>query len=859
MLQVSDIQALVQPDTTCTAGSGNILIVDADITGNLADYNVEIRQGSETGTAVYSMNPASSPIQLTTLVGDDYFVIATNNTTGCAIATGIINVPDSTRNPQIDLVSITPDRDCTTPPANGTANAGGIEILINNLYTEADPHIDIQWYLGSDTIPGNEIAGETAAILANLDATDYSVRVINMNTDCRQMANYTVPNEPILPSIFSSTTVNNTVCDDDNDGNPANNGSFEVVEAIFDGAVLNQVAMTGSYSLEIYTNAGLTAVVTNNDPVSPFLYEELGVGTYYATITRTDSECASNPLTFDIEDSSSRPVITIAMQQADSTCAAGATPNGMLFATADGGIQDSNADYDFQWYLGTVVEYNAATATLLANGTDPGNGSTPSGVNASTLSGIAADTYTVEVTRLSSGCISVEEFIVPNVPVDLEILQATITDATTCDPANGVIQISSVTRDNVTDYDFEYFDVDPTVTPAPTPLFTGVAGAPYTLASAGIYYVVGTNTILNCVTLPFEVTVGEDLIKPQITLASFGFQANCDPSNPNGSFTITSDGVDPISPNYSIQWYFGSTTANTLDDGDIGGNGTLVGADSATVLGLPNGFYTVEVRNSTTGCISTETFEMADDIPNPTDISTSTSANTNCVNPNGQLAASVITLAPGRSQTDYNFYWYTGDVTASNPLSPDPLNPSPSPDFTGSLVTGVDAGVYTVFVVDGLDTFCQSNGTLVEVEDGTSLPEYTLEIVSHVTVCFDEKDGFVKVEVPDAGRVTYEWLDDSGVLISTRSFASMLDAGAYTLRVTDVSTGCVAQEIFNIDNVSVTPPDPTVIANNNRTNCADPNGGAVANVDGQQNGFLFEWFAEDDLTTPYTTGAEVFT
>ena len=251
---------------------------------------------------------------------------------------------------------------------------------------------------------------------------------------------------------------------------------------------------------------------------------------------------------------------------------------------------------------------------------------------------------------------------------------------------------------------------------------------------------------------------------------------------------------------------------------------------------------------------------MADDVPNPTAISTSTSANTNCVNPNGQLGASVIVPGPGRSVGDYNYYWYIGDLTnpASNPLTPGSITPNPTPDFTGSLITNVDAGTYTVFVVDTMDPFCQSEGTLVEVEDGTSPPDYTLTIDNHVTVCFDVKDGFASVEVPDFSKVNVEWIDDSNNVISTQFFADSLEAGSYILSLTDVNTGCVAQEVFNINNDAIIPSDPLVIVNNNRTNCTTPNGSAVANVDGNQTGFLFEWFDQDDMTTPYTTGAEVF-
>ena len=528
------------------------------------------------------------------------------------------------------------------------------------------------------------------------------------------------------------------------------------------------------------------------------------------------------------------PDVQITLTAADSTCSASGTPNGVLSARADG-FDDTNTNYTFQWHTGS------------------GTGSPIGGATSSTLSGLAAGTYTLLVGYTPSSCTTTEEFIVPNVPAEIAIESINTTAATSCGPGDGTITVTSVSTGNIADYTFDYYDVDPTVG-SPTPVFTGAAGAAYTAADGGVtYYVIGTNTILDCQTLPFEVTVGSNFVLPEIQISSFEFQTNCDPSNPNGSLTILADGVTP--PN--VQWYFGSDTSTPLTDGLIGGNGTLGGATTATVTGIPAGFYTVEVTNAN-GCSNSETYEMADDIPNPIEIAISTSANTNCVNFNGQAGASVISPAPGRGVNDYIYYWYVGDQRGTDPISADPLNPFPAPDFTGALYTGLEARDYTVFVVDTQDTFCRSQGTLVNVPSGTTPPEYTLDIENHVTVCFDVKDGFASVEVPDFSKVDIEWIDDASNVISTQFFADSLEAGSYIVSLTDVNTGCVATEVFNIENRAIIPSDPLIILNNNRTNCTEPNGSAIANVDGDQTGYIFEWFHESDLSTPYTTGAEVF-
>ena len=182
-----------------------------------------------------------------------------------------------------------------------------------------------------------------------------------------------------------------------------------------------------------------------------------------------------------------------------------------------------------------------------------------------------------------SGCTTTEEFIVPNVPATVSIESINTVAATSCVPGDGSITVTSVNMGNITDYTFDYYDVDPTVG-SPTPAFSGTNGAAYTQAEGGVtYYVIGTNTILDCETLPFEVTVGENFVRPQIELSSFDFQSNCDPSNANGSLTVTADGATPV----NVQWYFGTDTSTPLTDALIGGNGTLSGENYCNGLWYP--------------------------------------------------------------------------------------------------------------------------------------------------------------------------------------------------------------------------------------------------------------------------------
>ncbi|MEP5104557.1 MAG: hypothetical protein ABJQ84_08040, partial [Ekhidna sp.] len=151
-LDVSSIQAKTEPDSMCVGSSGTLIINDADISGILDDYEVIIRQGSSGGPISGTFTNNGSPtITLNNLAADDYYVFAQNTTTGCFAATAVINVKDSVRNPQISLVSVTPNEDC-----GGGIQIGGLEVIIDNVYDEND-HFNVQWFTNSGAIPGNEI------------------------------------------------------------------------------------------------------------------------------------------------------------------------------------------------------------------------------------------------------------------------------------------------------------------------------------------------------------------------------------------------------------------------------------------------------------------------------------------------------------------------------------------------------------------------------------------------------------------------------------------------------------------------------------------------------------------------------
>ncbi|MEP0270236.1 gliding motility-associated C-terminal domain-containing protein, partial [Ekhidna sp.] len=850
-IDVVAIQARTEPDTLCVGNSGTLIINDVDVSSSdLTDFEIRIFTGAVgVGELVGSpyTNIAATSISYTDLAANDYFITAENTTTGCLAATAIINVKDSVRNPVVTLVSVKPDENC-----GGPNSVGGLEVLVDGIYDHTNQAF--LTFLWIDVASGNDVntefgVTENEAVLAGVPAGDYTVTVTNTNTSCFITRTYSVPNEPVFPSITNSEVNNKTFCFD--------NGSFVLLEIIQDGITFDEAAMdAGDFTLEVFTDPGNVSQGTVS--TSPYEITGLAAGDFYAVATNNDSGCPSANVDFTIADNPFFPEILITIDAADSTCAPGSTPNGTLSALADG--QDhTNPDYTFQWYFGAAADIGGSA--VLLTGVPLANGSVPVGFDEGTISGLAAGLYSVEVSQASSGCTSTAQITVPNVPIEVEIISVDVTNATNCTPANGIIDVTAVERsnnpDNLADYSFAFYDENPNNAGA-TPVFTvPTDGAVFNQASGGTtYFIVGTNTVINCTTPIFQVEVGDDSSFPEVANVESTQQTNCDPANPNGTMTILIDDpltivfdeIIPSAPDYTVQWYFGTGTANTLDDADIGSFGTLTGETTATVSGLPAGTYTFEVTNTGTGCSVVETVTLPDEERTDYPLRLSKEDNKSCLAPDGSVTASVIF---GQNQ-NYDFYWYNGIVSA-----PD----STIADFTGNSQEGLPSGDYTVLVVEKSDRFCQSVDNIsVLDQNNTNALNYDL-ITQNVTVCFDTKDGYAEVVLrgSDSLRsISIQWFDPLGALIGNANTINDLDAGAYRLVLTDAVTGCTTTEIFDILDESVQPNDPFVLVNNGRNNCSFANGSALANVDGVTNNFLFEWFDPLDMSNPYATGSEVF-
>ncbi|MBI2968506.1 MAG: gliding motility-associated C-terminal domain-containing protein, partial [Bacteroidetes bacterium] len=170
-------------------------------------------------------------------------------------------------------------------------------------------------------------------------------------------------------------------------------------------------------------------------------------------------------------------------------------------------------------------------------------------------------------------------------------------------------------------------------------------------------------------------------------------------------------------------------------------------------------------------CQASQTVTVYEPMP----LMVSTTANDErCNNSNGSVAAFVL-----GGTSPYTYFWVPGG-------------------YTSSIVSGIPAGNYTVFVSDYHG--CAESGT-VQVNEIAG-PEINVQIIQNVQ-CNGSNNGSAQVVFVSQGTLpySYSWTPN----VSTAGNASNLYAGLYTVMVTD-SNGCSDTDTLQISQ----PPALTV-------------------------------------------------
>ncbi|WPO78269.1 T9SS type A sorting domain-containing protein [Flavobacterium sp. KACC 22761] len=531
----------------------------------------------------------------------------------------------------------------------------------------------------------------------------------------------------------------------------------------------------------------------------------------------------------------------------------GATASGLVAGTYTVTVYD--AYYNSVTKSFTITEPDALTATaagqtnIVCHGANTGSATVsasggtgsytyswaPSGGSAATASGLLAGNYTVTVTD-DNNCTATQSFTITE--PDAIVITPSQTNASCKGTANG--SAIAFVRGGAGNYTYQWSPY-------------GGRNASATGLAAGTYTVTVTDANSCTATKSFTIT------EPDALIALKGAQTN-----------ITSRGAAT-----------GSATVNVT-----GGTGSYYyswapsGGTSATATGLSAGTYTVTVTDDNT-CTATQSFTITE----PDELVASKVSQTNIACHGGATGSATVSVTGGTGA--YSYSWspsggssatatgltagtYTVTVTDANASTatqsftitePDALvisssqtNASCKGTANGSAIafvrggagnytyqwspsggrnasaTGLSAGIYTVTVTDANSCTATQNFTITEPDELVASKGSQTNIA-----CHGGATGSATVSVTGGtGSYSYSWAPSGG----TSATATGLEAGTYTVTVTDANNCTATQSFMIIEPAKLTA---TAVTQTNIACNGAKTGSATVSASGGTGVYTYSW------------------
>lgn len=704
------------------------------------------------------------------------YSVTVTDSQGCQESTDVIVNPAS----QVDI-NISSNNPTCAAPNGGSATASGSNGTAPYTYV---------WNTGS-----------TSPTISNLGAGVYTIMVTDV-TGCSNVATVTLTQEGA--SVFATTTQVNSSCG-------ANNGS----------ATAQGSGGSGNYSYS-WSNGENTQTIT-----------DLAPGTYTVTVTDVNSGCVGAKTIF-ITGTDGVDVFVTTM---NAVCNSN---NGNAMASPSNGT----APYTYAWsnggntqiiiglaagsYTVTVTDVNGCTAvdsdivgqtgstvnvTAMATpvscfggndgavGTSASGGVTPysfawsNGATSSTLSDLSAGTYNVTVTD-TNGCTATASATVVQ-PSQLNVNATSI--PATCAGGNSGSASANATG-GTTAYSYAWSNGENTQTinnlTADTYSVTvtdanGCTQTAATTVGQGVAVTLSPgSTNVSCFgendgtssvnafggTSPYTYVWSNGGITQTITGLSAGTYG-VTVTDANGCSAISSTTISQptqinVSASSTASACAGASTGTATANANDGTPGYAYawsnGGNTQTITGLSAGTYTVTVTDAN-GCINTAatTVTQGDNLI----VSTSTTA----VACPGGINGTVTATATGGS-SPYTYAWSNGG--------------------SGSILTGLTNGTYTVTATDANGCSGVSTAT-VTVSNNPAL-SCSVTVTSPVSENNGSDGTLTANGFNGSGNYSYAWNNGANAQNN-----SNLSPGTYTVTVTDNTTGCTTVCSGTLSN----PPD----------------------------------------------------
>ncbi len=369
----------------------------------------------------------------------------------------------------------------------------------------------------------------------------------------------------------------------------------------------------------------------------------------------------------------------------------------------------------------------------------------------------AADVYTLTVIA-ENGCSASDEIEVTldtNVPV--------------ADPgAGGTLncELQTITlggNGTSSGINIEYQWLDETNTEIATTSTTDIS-------TPGSYTLIVTDISNNC-SISASIVIPQDI---ELPIADAG---NNETLNCLLTETILDGSQSSTGPEFEYQWL------NSMSD--------VISNEDSVICGLPD-TYTLIVTNTENSCTAESTVIIDQNIETPT-----ADAGNN----------STLTC-------DINEIALDGSSSTGNNLSFEWFNSSQVLVGNQAIIQVSEAGIYDLIVTNDVSG-CTAQSS-VEVIPDDNLPT-AIATAEDILTCENIEvtiDGSASTSI--SGNIGFEWLDDSGMVISTLENATSNSQGIYTLIVTDTDNGCSISTTVEIEQnieapIAIAGEDETLI------------------------------------------------
>ncbi|MEL6560231.1 MAG: hypothetical protein AAFQ94_18730, partial [Bacteroidota bacterium] len=805
--------------TTALSGSGVINGVSGTLNGSL--------EANYTGT-------------LSGINGDQQYTLEvidrSDPNNACSIVATIFVpelIEEKSLRPSLD-VSITNNENCVNP--NGSISIAGV---FEGDLQQSVANYTFQWFdpVGTDiTSSALDNGAGFDNELVNLEAGTYEVLITNNVTQCTNDQRIALVVEEVVehPEIQLIARSNNTFC-----FVPSGGTGSMVIEISEGGTELTSITAS-DYTINWYAGSSTSA---------PELLPASIGGTYSNVLTGLDagdytvevikgssySPNAGCSLTATFRIDTTFPILSIdqdidVIKSDNLNCN---LANGAIEITTireDGvPVAVSPTNYTFRWF-----DSSGNDITLFAV-----NGIVTAG-NQNRIENLDAGNYSVIASNTVSGCTTDSfVFIINDVSENPVVQIAQLYSDSFCDntgnQGDGQLEIEILEDGgsaDLSDYTVTWYRGSTTVTTLASAIGSASIGGTnnnlLTGLSAGQYTVEVTKDNLTpnsgCVAVAtFTVASESPIISLDPTLdLIIGGNQNC--VDPNGFIEIDAvreDGVSiALNSNYSLEWT--DSGRNPLPSANLSDAGT---GNNNRAKNLSSGSYIVTITDNVTGCVSADFEIMVEDtFSNPEVQSIAGSPNTLCDGSfntgDGILNIEIDEDGSPANLSDYTITWYRGDaVIAANEIFPN--NPamqrgSALANITNTELSELSSGFYTVVVTKSgsasPNAGCETVITFTVEDEFPVLTIDALGLNSAANTNCVNPNGFLDIAsinedgtsiAVDFTNYNFQWFDGSGVDISATAVNSTgtgnriedLDAGEYTVIVTNDETSCVSETI----------------------------------------------------------------